>query len=360
MKAPKETSDQTPETIDQLGFVVQTPELFNHFRTVWKLLDRNTILLVIPDSEPINPEILELAKKEGLGYVFVSELLETNRKLKYLVSNHTIESIGKQFLIKRIGVHNIRFMYATGKAGWNFRSWNQLYDVILCYGPYHQKNLEFCKDTIVIQMGYPRLDRFFNERIDTEPLKERFGCTPGKPTIVWLPTWKALSSVDSWGEAVSELTDEYNVIVKLHPLMVDTEPERVKALEQLKFSSLIKNVFDNVYLYALSDYLLCDYGGPAFAGIYVDKNLLLLNVSGAEQDSFTGQSSSEFLIRKVIPNLDVDNNKALRSLLQDLTVWEKQKQVRKVLRKYFFAPYYGFSSEVAARTLGNLDHIIGK
>ncbi|MBT8363651.1 MAG: CDP-glycerol glycerophosphotransferase family protein, partial [Deltaproteobacteria bacterium] len=69
------------------------------------------------------------------------------------------------------------------------------YDIILCYGPYHQKNLEFCKDTIVIQMGYPRMDRFFNERIDTESLKERFGCTPGKPTIVWLPSYRGSTTV---------------------------------------------------------------------------------------------------------------------------------------------------------------------
>lgn len=360
MKAQNETSDQTSKTIDQRGFVVQTPELFNHFRTVWDLLDRNAIVLVIPDSAHSKIEILELAKKERLDCIFVSELLETNRKIKYLVSNHPLESIDDEFLIKRIGTYNIRFMYATGKAGWNFRPWNQIYDVILCYGPYHQKNLEFCKDTIIIQMGYPRMDRFFNERIDREPLLEDFGCQPEKPTIVWLPTWEELSSVETWGKAVSELSDTYNVIVKLHPLMVDKEPLRVKTLERLEFSCIIKHIFDNVYLYALCDYLLCDYGGPAFAGIYVDKNLLLLNVLGAEEDRYTGASSPEFLIRKVIPNLDVADKNALRSLLQDRAVWQKQKRIRKVLRNYFFAPYYGFSSSVAALTLGNLDHIIGK
>jgi CDP-glycerol glycerophosphotransferase (TagB/SpsB family) len=360
MKVPNEISDQKSKAIHQIGFVVQTPELFNHFRTVWNLLDRNTIILVIPDGVQSKSEIVEQAQKEELAYVFVSELLETNRKLKYLVSNHFIESIGDKFLIERIGTFNIRFMYATGKAGWNFRPWNQIYDVILCYGPYHQRNLEFCKDTLVMQMGYPRMDRFFNERIDREPLMKRFDCRPEKQTIVWLPTWKEFSSIEAWGDTISELRDDYNVIVKLHPFMVETEPEQVKDLERLKFNCIIKHAFDNVYLYALSDYLLCDYGGPAFAGIYVDKNLLLLNVFGAEQDEYIGVGSSEFLIRKIIPNLDISEKNALRSLLRDPTVWQKQERVRKVLRKYFFAPYYGISSSVAALILKNLNNIIGK
>src|SRR5437763_15131415 len=143
--------------------------------------------------------------------------------------------LGDPSIFKRLAAINVRFMYAAGKSGWNLAGWNNVYDLILCFGPYHAN--EFAKRTgaVVVQMGYPRLDGYFNEATDASRLKKRFDCDPDKQTVVWLPTWRELSSVGLFDRQVSALTEKYNVVVKLHPLMLGTEPHRVTALRRYPF-----------------------------------------------------------------------------------------------------------------------------
>jgi hypothetical protein len=154
------------------------------------------------------------------------------------------------------------------------------------------------------------------------------------------------------------LTAKYNVVVKVHPLMPGSEPERVAALRQHPFTDFIADASDNLPLYQLADFMLFDYGGPPFAGIYTDKRMVLLNVPQAEKDALTGEDSTDISIRRTIVNVDADDGDLAR-LLADDEMWAAQKAQRQALRKLYFAPYYGFSAQIAASALSNLDQILG-
>ena len=147
-------------------------------------------------------------------------------------------------MIRELGEYNIRFMYAAGKSGWNLSDWNSLYDLILCFGPFHAEAFANCTDGIVLQMGYPRFDRFFTATVDKAELNARYGCDPARKCVVWLPTWKTLSSVGPFGDEISALMNNYNVVVKLHPLMAESEPECVRTLAKLKFTCVSRRGAD--------------------------------------------------------------------------------------------------------------------
>ncbi|MCW5619891.1 MAG: hypothetical protein KIS79_02125 [Burkholderiales bacterium] len=104
--------------------------------------------------------------------------------------------------------------------------------------------------------------------------------------------------------------------------------------------------------------VLCDYGGPAFGAIYTDRPLLLLNVPGADADPLTGADSPDILIRQVVTNTDPCSAKSLERLIEDHAAWEQQRVVRRELRQAFFAPHYGFASQVAAGALANIEALL--
>lgn len=339
---------------NRLAFLLHTLELCNHFGPVWDALPKGSFdVLYIGLQET---QVQQALKRWQCGISDVNELLASGTRYSFLISNHPVV-FTETPLIKRLANWNVRFMYAAGKSGWNLSDWNRLYDVIMSFGPYHSNAFSSISDATIVQMGYPRFDRYFNERPDRADLLSRYACDPSRKTVVWLPTWKELSSVSWFDEQVSELTSEYNVVIKLHPLMSEQEPGRVLRLQKYHFDCLITDASDNLPLYQLADYMLFDYGGPPMAAIYADKNLLLLNVPGAEFDPLTGSNSTDIQIRKVFGSVNLAD-RCIKSRLADADMWATQAKLRKQLRKVFFAPYYGFSAGVAANALMRLETMV--
>lgn len=207
-------------------------------------------------------------------------------------------------------------------------------------------------------MGYPRFDTFFELEPRRRLLLAGLGGDPGKRSVVWLPTWKNLSSVGWHDAAVAALKDRYNVFVKLHPLMSQQEPDKVAVLRSLGFTRVIADSSDNIPLYVVADWILCDYGGPAFGAIYADRNLLLLDVPDAASDELLGEGSPDILIRQVIPHVTPGDVEAVGSLLDDAPLWEEQRRVRRELRGAFFAPHFGYSAAVAAEALVHAERLV--
>ncbi len=339
--------------VDRVGFLVHSLELINHFGCVWDLLPEGGFDVVL-HGDAVATEVAAFARWK-CKVVTSTEVIQSNTKYRYLISNHPI-SLGDLPLIKQLAIVNVRFMYSAGKSGWNLSEWNNLYEVIMCFGPHHAAFFADSTDALVLQMGYPRFDRYFTMKPDLAGLQARYGCDPKKQTVVWLPTWKTLSSVGHFDEEISSLIERYNVVVKLHPLMPESEPERVEALRRHNFTHVIADASDNLPLYQLADYMLFDYGGPPLAGIYADKELILLNVPGADIDELTGDDSPDISIRKHLVNVDSEEGR-IANLLADSVLWKEQRAVRRMLRNQYFAPYFGFSSIIAANALLNLEHI---
>lgn len=344
-------------TRQRLAFLLHIPELANHYRAIWAHLPPEQLEVVNAGVGSAAVEIARLSAQAGINCVPVDSRLGGNVKYPCMVSNHPIDPSGEP-LIKRLAHVNVRMMYALGKAGWNLREWNELYDMILCFGPYHAEALAAVTSARIVQVGYPRFDAFFHAQASRQDLAARYGCEPSQRTLVWLPTWSTLSSVATHAAAIGGLARHYNVVVKLHPLMSAEQPEMIEALQALPFKRLITDSSDNVELYRLADVVLCDYGGPAFGAIYTDRPLLLLNVAGAESDPLTGADSPDILIRQVVTNTGPCSAEALAQLIEDHATWEQQTIVRRELRQAFFAPHYGFASQVAAGTLANIEALM--
>jgi hypothetical protein len=352
-KLPAAMSSKVAER--RLAFLIHSTELINHFSPVWDLLPAGSFDVVLHGVD-------DAAGRSALaawacGVVRSEEVLRDGRRYRFLVSNHPVE-LGTPPLIQRLAERNVRYMYAAGKSGWNLSQWNSLYDLILCFGPFHANAFMSISEAEIIQMGYPRFDRYFNEQADMPALRARFGCDASRETVVWLPTWKTLSSVGLFDAEISALTDRYNVVVKVHPLMAEQEPERVEALRQYPFHCLITDASDNVPLYQLADYMLFDYGGPPLAAVYADKKLLLLDVPGADSDPLTGPESPDIFIRAHLGSITAGQG-AIAPALEDAAYWTAQLSVCKILRRGYFAPHFGFSANVAADALMYLETIIG-
>jgi CDP-glycerol glycerophosphotransferase (TagB/SpsB family) len=211
-----------------------------------------------------------------------------------------------------------------------------------------------------VQVGYPRFDHYFWGEIEINRISQELDLDPAKETILWLPTWSKLSTIDEFVDKIASLKDRYNLVVKLHPLTSTQEPERVKIVEEagIKLAPGINR--DNVELFAVADYVICDYGGSAFGAIYLDKKLLLLNVKEPESDTLTGSESLDIQIRKHFPNVNPGDKSNLLDLLRNEGLWEKQASKRREIKEYVFSPYQGTASETAAKTISNAAAIIGR
>jgi len=341
------------EELDRIGFVVHHPEMFHHYQNVWRHMPAGSVEVVVAAKpKPLFESIVKGCARYELPWRDAAELLRNKQRYTTALSAFpAVNSDAKS--TKAIARFSLRFMYANGKAGWNFRPWNSMYDSILCFGPYQAQGLSFCETTLKIQMGYPRFDRFFNEPIDRKKRLTELGLDPQRKTVVWLPTWSTLCSIEAFAPIVAELQEQHNVIVKPHPFTVSDEPTRMAALEG--FRCVIRDPIDNVQLFQLADVLLCDYGGSPFGAIYTDRKLVLLDLPDAETNEVTGKDSSDIELRKYIPHLSRDQPELLGALLTERadSIWAEQVKVRAALRELHFAQHYGYASQVAALAIVN-------
>ena len=340
--------------ISRPAFLVHSETVGLHFLPIWNCLKSRPFDILLYEDAKIPSSFKPSTCVEIRT---VNEVLKKNEKYTVLVSNHYVssKSLGVRVpLIKSLAIRNIRLMYAAGKLGWNLSDWNKFYDGILCFGPFHAKEFEQKFQLPTAQIGYPRLDSYFNQKFNKSKLLERYNCDPQKKTIVWLPTWKNLSSVGYFDEEVSLLSNQYNIIVKLHPMMVQKEADKVVKLKKFKFNALIDYEEDNIPLYFLADYMLFDYGGPAFAGLYLGKKFLMLNVPGADNDRWLTTRSPELLLREFTGAVNPGDDQIKLKIIE-LTNDETFNTKLKDLRNEMFALNFGNSSLKAAHCIENLN-----
>uniref|UniRef100_UPI004048548F CDP-glycerol glycerophosphotransferase family protein n=1 Tax=Shewanella baltica TaxID=62322 RepID=UPI004048548F len=343
-----------------VGFFVHTAELCNHYKSLWRLMGGNhfDVILHGPNAEKNETKAIV----ESLGYrCFCSEkIIEDGYQYEVVISNLSMHVHQSRPISHVLGKRSVRFMYALGKAKHNFADWNAHYDLILCYGPWQAERMKSCCDAVTFQMGYPRYDDYFNVSASSQavvfPLAKLLDSS--KKTILWLPTWRELSSLNNFSDVMGSLCESYNVIVKTHPLIAAREPSKLRVLKPYNFHSVITHSFDNLELFRLADMVVCDYGGTAFGAIYLDKPLLLLNLPDAEKDSLVGEDSPDLTLRQEIINFDIKDRWQLQDAIETEDVWLKQAENRRRLRDEYFFPSYGFSAEMAYFAIKNIEHIL--
>ena len=394
------------KVIDKVAFLVHEPNMYSHYASVWAQMPASSFSIVIlrrrqfegPAAARGADDFMSRVTAAGYHYCYYEDLVKAGRKFKWVVSNHKLggstkyrASIGVQlwsgvrnavkYLLNvpgvlggsgrkyeysvgdavqhpplQIGFFQVRFMYGADIGdGWSLQDWNDIYDLFLCHGPndVEQLGLKFKGKTAM--MGYPRYDAYFDDELDTRSVVEEFGLDPQKKTLLWMSTLgKGASSIPDYARAISGLFDEYNVIARPHPIAFRAEPENIELLRSLNFKIDGNATRDMNSLYKVVDWVVCDYGGSSFGALYLDINLLLLDVTGAESQ-FTIVNSSNIEIREHFSAVEQADESAIRNLLHDAALWEAQKAVRANVSDKYFANFRGTSSRRAAEILLNLD-----
>ena len=170
-----------------------------------------------------------------------------------------------------------------------------------------------------------------------------------KQTVVWLPTKTPLSSIPKYWRTISEICDDYNVVLKPHP------QEDCSLLEELKESGIIVvNDSDSASYYKIADFVLCDYGGSAFGALYTDKPFIFLSPDNPAQDKKNYCSESpEVELRKYFSTIEKPNVTYLKEILSDTKHWVLDTEKRKVKFLEYFEPNRGKSGKCASQTLKN-------
>jgi hypothetical protein len=342
---------------DRVAFVLHFAELINHFRNIWRHLDPASFDIVCASAvAEDNERIAAFAAANGYAARFIGDAYERGDLYAATVTNHPFapaEWRGAPTL--ELGRRNVRLMYGLGKDGWNYSPWNELYDLILCWGPHQAAKLAAFARPLVVQVGYPRFDHFFSPGLPRADAARRLGCDPSRPTVAWLPTWSHLSSIDRYAEAIGQLRSIANVVCKVHPFTTTREPERMALLAAAGITPVADTALDNVLLFQAADLVLADYGGSAFGAICTGRPLLLLNVPGATDDPTAGPESLDVQLRRWVPSVDTDGVEAIRECVLDPSILDANRGNREELRRMLFAPHDGFAGEVAALVLRHLE-----
>ena len=164
----------------------------------------------------------------------------------------------KYFKIKH--TYRIKYPYSliAAKPDPSFRpDWNIYYDAILCHSEYEASYLKAYSQPIVLSSLKHKFSKNYSDK--------------SKPTLLYLPTYGDLSSIDELINVFSDLKNKYYIIIKFHhgTSFLNNEKDR---LEQLK--SLADEWYDlNTslsYLLSKSDVVLSDNSGAIFEALYND------------------------------------------------------------------------------------------
>lgn len=340
----------------QIAFAANYFISIHHFKNIWKNLNKKDFVIIYCSPEDKeNKAIINYAEQNGIEAHYIGDVITSNFMYHTLVSHHYpmggyLNAAGIEYFgFKCVAEKHVRITYSLGKSNWNYSNWNSHYDLILCFGPEQAENFKKVSTAEIKEVGYPRLDDYFNNPINKEETLKGFNLDPEKETVVWLPTHSEISSIKYFTKEVEKLSEKYNIIVKTHPM---TSKEQLDILEKSKINvKIFDPEFDNLILFGLADYILCDVGGSAFCAIYLDKNVILLNSPGVENDGTIGLDSADIKIREQLPNIYINEKDELLDILTSEDLWIEQKSVLEDLRKRFFAPYYGTSSKYVAEIL---------
>lgn len=358
-----------PQTIrEKTAFLFHSPELIYHFGPVLEQFAPSEVDLIVYNYRRI-PDLSARLKELPFQVYDVQELLPERIGYRYLVSNHYQGYIhtsipgpqGLQLvrspLITCLAQKNVRFLYGMGVDQCYFTDdSNLLYDAFLCFGPWQAKGLSHYPGKKLL-MGYPRYDHFFHQNIDRATWLKKLNCDPQKQTIVWFTTSKtAYGTLNIFAESLSQLTQEYNLIVKPHP----EELENTEYLEQYGFTSIIRDYIDNLILYQLSDFILSDYGGIIYSALYTDRPILLLDHPDYQSQTTEDVAvpDTDLWVRQYLTHLSLSESEQISDLLKSEIHWQEQKKTRQWLREQFFTPAYGHAGELAAQYLRDLDSLL--
>ncbi|WP_213135253.1 glycosyltransferase [Citrobacter sp. FP75] len=347
----------TSTSHDAIGFYMETSLHYAVYRPIITALQGmgHTCSLLVSDKihKSFLDEMtatLKTINDPALGGARLSEVIKKHQRYKCLVSPYYTP------LLNGLADVQVRTMYGLAKEEWNHAWWNAFYHRILCYSDYSQQALDIGGSAKVV--GNPRFDEWHNATYD-KTLPESLKLDAKKPTILYAPTYGALSSLPQWAESLSRLSHEYNVVTKLHHGTLHRPEEAASlALAQRFLKKRVDNPQHLLALIARADYILTDSSGFIFDAIHMNKRVILLSWPGMTslldgQQSFSTPDSADQRIRDILPV--AHDMQALRTALSDTFDWGSlEAPLDDIRHRYCDAFMDGKAGERAAQEIVNV------
>jgi hypothetical protein len=143
-----------------------------------------------------------------------------------------------------------------------------------------------------VLVGYPKLDRLARGGYDAAAIRASLGLEPGRPAVLYAPTYSEASSLHLAGEGIvrSLANGGFNVIVKLHDRSLDPDPRYNAGIDwRSRFQALaasapgrvaFTDVADASPLLAAADLMVTDHSSIGFEYLVLDRPLLVYDAPG--------------------------------------------------------------------------------
>jgi len=170
----------------------------------------------------------------------------------------------------------------------------------------------------IIKLGLPRLQYITDKKYDkTEEIYEKYPELKNKKIILYVPTFRKGKSIDLTEMLDYSFSDEYKLIVKLHPLENTYVPEKYKIDSKYTTYDLIK----------MADYIITDYSILSVEASILEKPIFLylydleeynknrgLNIDLIEElKSFTSKSFNDIMGKIEKEDYEIDEIKEYKN-----------------------------------------------
>jgi hypothetical protein len=308
----KNEVDTNPNPNVKIGFILAYPFQFYVYKNVYKYLFDiaefiidTTIHYPFEQPEELIQDLVALLKKNKVNFriFWHKDRISEERSSEFFSQHKVLVSLwekGCYMLQCNNDKRKASMSYGAGKDLTMVRLNRKFHDLILAYGNRDHELFSFYTQARIV--GNPKFDDWFNGNIDEECLSvQKDGINHLKKTILYLPTHGDLCSIDDLHEELGELSDDYNVLIKLHYYTASEESEREKILRKRNII-LLKDGIDLLPLLKISDAVLSDNSSAIFDAILADKPIIV----------------TDFLSREY---LDVDHKKAcIKKRLKDFAL----------------------------------------
>ena len=252
------------------------------------------------------------------GYSIPISCLKHKKDLKIIQIWHSLGAIkqfGKQVIGKKEG---------SKSEISKIMKIHQNYDYVLCAS---DATREFYKqgfgvdESKILKLGMPRIDYLLgkDEKINKkiENLYKDYPNLKEKKTILYVPTFRQGKSVHIYDLINSVNTDEYNLIIKLHPLD--------KTIVDSKYT--INNKYSTFDLLKIADYVITDYSALSLETSILDNKQLYFYLYDIED--YKIDRGLNVNLRKEMPNYTFSNvDDIIKNIQEDNYNFEELKKFR--------------------------------
>lgn len=281
-----------PNPQAKIAFVIYYPFQFYVYKNVYSHLKDEAEFVIdlgaffpTRQNEDILPATEALLEKHGARYrVLQHEDYYYPRFLeRFLAPYDVLISVWQRGCLNTEAAQAkklVHMTYGVGKELTTFDLRKVKFDLILAYGEYDHAFYSLLSNSIVA--GNPKFDDWFTNTVDTEAVSNMTArLDRSKKTVLYLPTHSDLCSIKDLAGDLKKITDEYNVIVKLHYYTPREEPELVELLKNPRIV-LLQDDTDLLPLLKLADVVVSDNSSVIFDAMLANKPVIVTDFHSTE------------------------------------------------------------------------------